>query len=416
MTVIPVAPAGERSDPVAIGVLGLGTAGRQAVRAVEASPSVRLVAVCDRDAATAEQIGETYAVAHYTDVSALCDDEAVEAVYVATPTFLHHEHVAHAAGCGKHVLIEKPIAVSTEEAVDLVRMSAASDRVVLAVNTRGRDAPVTQLGRCVREGRIGQLLNVTNIWQTNWLLRPRFSYELDPLRGGGIVFRQAPHQVEMVREIADERVAAVTAVTHEVSVPLPAVGQYTVMVEFVGGVSGLMSYNGCGFLDSGLLTFDVSEGGRPADGTSHAAWRRAQSWRMDKYSDEGLQFRGSSSAAGAETWGFSGLTIVNGERGDLRQTPDGILVYGLAGTEHVPADTSGPSGLAADFEELWAAVRTGAVPTHDCRWGAETVVVCEAIWRSSQRRERTSIDLDAILRTSDEAAPVGTGGTGERGH
>lgn len=413
MTVIPAGPADERADSVAIGVLGLGTAGRQAVRAVEASRSVRLVAVCDRDAATAERIGGTYGVVRHTDVSTLCDDTAVEAVYVATPTFLHHEHVAYAIGCGKHVLVEKPIAASTEEAGDLVRLSAATDRVVLAVNTRGRDAPVTQLGRCVRQGRIGRLLNVTTVWQTNWLLRPRFSYEVDPLRGGGIVFRQAPHQVEMVREIAGGSVTAVTAVTHEVSVPLPAVGQYAVVAELAGGASGLMSYNGCGFLDSGLLTFGIGEGGRVDAGTANAAWRRAQSWRMDKYSEVGLQFRGSSVGAGAGPWGFSGLTIVNGERGDLRQTPDGILVYGLEGTEHVPADTTEPSGLAADFEELWAAVRTGAVPTHDCRWGAETVAVCEAIWRSSQRHERTPIDLDAIFGTSNEAASVGVAGAGE---
>ena len=388
-------PAQASPEPVGVGVVGLGTAGRQAVRELLRSSTCRLAAVCDADQGVAQRVASGHDVPPYGDVEQLCGDPAVEAVYVATPTFLHVEHAAMAMKLGRHVLVEKPVAATSAEALELVRMADIAGVAVMAVNTRGRDAPVTQMAECVRAGRIGRLLNITNVWQTNWMLRPRFEYELDPARGGGIVFRQAPHQVEIVREIAGAPVRAVTAVAHPVTDPVATVGHYSAVLEFATGASAVLAYNGCGFLDSGLLTFGVREAGLPADDTASREWRQARTGEMDKSSEArtySIPLIGDASARSPEEcWGFSGLTIVNGDRGDIRQTIDGVSVYGVDGRADLPAET-GVSGLARDLDDLCSSLRTGARSQHDARWGAETVAVCEALWRSAHEHKRVEVE------------------------
>ncbi len=381
-------------EPVRMGVLGLGTAGRGAVAAAERDLHMQVVAVCDLAEKTANEIAARHGVRAYTDVRQLCEDGEVEAVYVSTPTFLHLANSLQLAGAGKHLLVEKPVVKDSAEGEALIALERDFGVKVMSVNTRGRDAPVRAMARVVASGAIGNVLSLTNFCHTNWVLRPRFPYELVTALGGGVTFRQAPHQVEIARTIIDKPVRAVTALAGRSPEPVDTVGNYSALVEFDDRVSATLVYNGYGYFDTAELTFGVGEGGRPLDPEASTRLRQSKSWSLDKYGESGLAVRDRQPAGGARAtgprWSFVGLTVVSGEKGDLRQSPQGVTVYDQSGTHEI--DLLGETGgLAVDFAEFYGALREGNPLEHDATWGATTVRVCEAIWRSHLEKRRIEV-------------------------
>lgn len=374
-------------------MLGLGTAGRTAAGAAIQSELVDLVAVCDVDSATAETIGARLSVRKYTDLRELAADDNVEAVYLSTPTFLHLPHALELASAGKHLLIEKPVVRDAAEGEALVSLVQATGVLALAVNTRGRDAPVRAMARVVKSGAIGSVLSLTNVAYTNWVLRPRFAYELYPALGGGVTFRQAPHQVEIARTVIQSAPVAVTALAGESPAPVRTVGNYSALVEFANGAAATLVYNGYGYFDTAEITFGIGEGGRPFDPDATMRMREAKAWDLDKYGESGISLRRGERPTAPRTapgWSFVGLTIVSGERGDLRQSPEGLLIYDERGM-HAEHCLDEPGGLAVDFDECYRALRQGIAPEHDAAWGAETVRVCQAISISHRERRRVTL-------------------------
>jgi phthalate 4,5-cis-dihydrodiol dehydrogenase len=377
-------------EPIKVGVLGLGNAGRGALTHIESSKVLQVAAVCDMSGAVVAKHAEAHGVPGYTTVAELCADADVEAVYVATPTYLHLPHAVEVAHAGKHILMEKPVTRTADEAAALVALADELGLQIMSVNTRGGDAPIRALARAAHSGAVGKVLNVTNISYTDWTLKPRYPYELIPSLGGGVVFRQAPHAVEIARTIIGGRVIAVTAIAGSALKPVPTVGTFNALVEFESGASATLLYNGFGYFNTAELTYNIDPAGRAVVPDASAGRRQANSWGLDKYSDKALDLRekarGSAKPFSSGT-GFTGLTLVSGELGDLRQSPGGITVYDDNGVREEAFDPE-DGGLPVDFEEFYRAVRDGEPLKHDARWGAATVAVCEAIWQSSQDKQR----------------------------
>jgi len=384
-------------NAIGLGILGLGTAGRGAAAAAERSAHTHVVAVCDVLESTASDIGAKHGAKAYTDIRQLCEDPAVEGVYISTPTYLHLANALQLAAAGKHLLVEKPVVKDGAEGEALELLASEFGVQVMAVNTRGRDAPVRAMARVVASGAIGKVLSLTNIQHTNWVLRPRFPYELLTALGGGVTFRQAPHQVEIARTIINAPVLAVTAIAGSSPVPVNTVGNYSALVEFAGGISATLVYNGYGYFDTAELTFGFGEGGRPIDRGASARLRAAHSWSLDKYGESGLAVRDrrpaepqAGGAAPPRRWSFVGLTVVSGEQGDLRQSEQGVTVYDANG-QHEEDCSNETGGLAVDFAEMYGALRLGKALDHDAHWGATTVRICEAIWTSHREQRRVSL-------------------------
>src|SRR5690348_13584224 len=106
-----------RSDAgvLRIGVAGLGRAFTLMLPTLTGDPRVRVVAAADPRAPARERFEADFGVNAHADVEALCNDASVDVVYVATPHELHAEHALAALRHGKHVLVEKPMAVTLEQ-------------------------------------------------------------------------------------------------------------------------------------------------------------------------------------------------------------------------------------------------------------------------------------------------------------
>lgn len=370
-------------DPIRVGIVGLGLAGRSASQEIVKSPFVHLEAVCDLNETTAVQVASAMGARAYTEFEHMCSDPAIEAIFVSTPTHLRLRHIAMAVEHGKHVMSEKPLARNSDDARKIAEQVAATDCVLTAVNTRGRDAVVQAMAKLVGSSKYGTVLGVTNVMYKPWLLSPRYDYEMDPDLGGGVNFRQAPHQVEIARTIIDDEVSSVSATVGHVDSPVAAYGNFNALIRFRSGAAASLIFNGYGYFDTSELTWGVGEGGRERVPGENIERRRRESWKQVKYAASPPVRPSQDNGPTSRRLAIYGLTIVSCEYADLRPSPTGVLVYDYDSIHEVPVAPS-DGGVQEDFREFFRAVREGEPCIHDVSWGVTTVDICEAIWSSAQ--------------------------------
>jgi len=141
------------------GVIGTGiVGGAWHAHVYQHLPQAELVAVCDLDEARAREVAERYAAPHvYTDYRDLLARPDIAAVSIATPDFAHREIAVAAANAGKHILVEKPLATTVEDAEAILRAVDAADvKLMVDFHNRVNPAFVTARG-AVRGGELGEL-------------------------------------------------------------------------------------------------------------------------------------------------------------------------------------------------------------------------------------------------------------------
>jgi len=147
------------TDKVRIGVIGLGIMGEQYVRFYCSHPRAEVVAICTRKKERLDEIGEKYGIRkRYLSYDEMLEDRILDAVCVATPDDLHYDPVKKALAAGKHVLVEKPMTTSLDEADDLVRMVKQTGlKLQVAYNHRWL-SPYHQGFLAIARGEIGKPL------------------------------------------------------------------------------------------------------------------------------------------------------------------------------------------------------------------------------------------------------------------
>ena len=225
------------------------------------------------------------------------------------------------------------------------------------------------------------------------MLRPRRPDELDVSQGGGVVYRQAPHQVDSVRLLAGGKVSSVRGVTGQWMAPRHAApGFFSALLEFDNGAFATLVYSAYGYFMASEL-FEPGAGGPEAPGLQGRieARRRITTGTRDEAAakeQRTLEAQRTGPAAGAATPGGArflsdlGLLVVSCEHGDMRQSPDGIYIYGDTGTTEVPL-TEARGAYVPELDELYSALVYGTPVLHSGRWGLATLEVCLAIMRSA---------------------------------
>lgn len=390
--------------PIRLGVLGLGRAFTLMLPTFTRDARVQLVAAFDpRPSVTAAFARDFGGTAHDTAAS-VCADPQVEWVYVATPHQLHAEHVALAAAHGKHVLVEKPMALDVTDATRMIEACERAGTHLIVGHSHSFNAPVRQARQMIDSARFGQVRMVHAMNFTDFLYRPRRPEELDTARGGGVVFSQAAHQVDVVRLLAGGQVQSVYARTGRWDPQRPTEGAYTALLDFAGGAVANLTYNGYGYYDSDALMDGMGElAGRKVP-LAHQATRR----KLHAATDEAQEVRlkaernyggaGYVPDAGAPPQAFQhfGPVIVSCDRADLRLTPWGVEVHDDQGIRLERLDV--PAVPRSEvIDELWAVARQSQQPVHGGAWSRATLEVCLAILSSAHSRMPVSLSRQVGL-------------------
>ena len=213
----------------------------------------------------ATRFAADFAAKTYETVEELCADPAVEIVYVATPHQHHAAHAILAARHGKHVLVEKPMALTLEDCAAMIDAAQRASVHLIVGHSHSFDAPILRTRELIASGAYGAVRMIHALNYTDFLCRPRRPEELDTAQGGGAVFNQAAHQVDIVRLLGGGRVTSVRAATGAWDATRPTEGAYSALLTFEDGAFASLTYSGYGHFDSDEFQGWVGEMGQAKD-------------------------------------------------------------------------------------------------------------------------------------------------------
>lgn len=189
-------------DRVRVGVIGVGYWGPNHVRNFAQAPGADLKAVCDLKVERLKEIHAHYPTVWVTsDLEDLLRDDAVEALVVAVPASLHYAVARRALEHDKHVLVEKPLAMSSNEARELIRLAEARGKVLMVGDTFQYNAAVRKVKALIRSGELGDIYYI-------------FSQRLNlgQVRGDvDVMWNLAPHDVSIILDWFGEEPVRVIA-------------------------------------------------------------------------------------------------------------------------------------------------------------------------------------------------------------
>jgi len=371
-----------------LGIAGLGNAGQAVLRDLSAVPEIALGAVADlRQEALAACRAKNPLVEIYGSVEAMCQSKNVDAVWIATPNEFHAAHAVAAAHGGKHVVCEKPMALSLSECDRMIE-AAAKNRVQLLMHSKAGDPPIRQMREIITSGRLGRPIQINSWNYKSWLNYPRLPAELDSAKGGGIVFRQGSHQVDIVRTIGGGLIKNLRAITGRWHPRFDTEGNYTAFVEFADGTPATLVFNGYGGFDMTELTWGIGEGGYAS--SERAAPPVAAATPVSKEAKYAEPTRAERrQRTGPRRQPFFGLTVVSCEKGDIRQSPDGLYVYTGEGREEIVCAPF--MDRAGELRRLYEAAIESRPEFADGKWGKATLEVLLAIIQSSKERREITL-------------------------
>jgi phthalate 4,5-cis-dihydrodiol dehydrogenase len=372
-----------------LGVVGLGRAFAVMATAFR-DPRIEVVSATDPRPDALRQFERDFGGRTFPSVEALCRSD-LDAVYIATP---HQFHAAQAAIClahGKHVLVEKPMALSLEECRDMIAAAERAGVHLVVGHSHSFDAPILRARALIESGEFGRVRMITAVNFTDFLYRARRPEELDTARGGGAVFNQAAHQVDIVRLLGGGRVATVRALTGAWDPARPTEGAYSCLLSFEDGAFASLTYSGYAHFDSDEWCNWIAELGRKKDPDAYGGARKLLLGGDESALKASRNYGGRDYSPPASSFHqHFGPLIVSCDRADLRPLPEGVMIY-ADGERRFDLLPPPPTPRVEVIDELYDAVVAGKPPLHSGRWAMATLEVCLAMLRSA--REGKDIPL-----------------------
>jgi len=385
--------------PLKLGVIGLGRAFTLMLPTFAADPRIALVAASDPRADARERFAAEFNAHVYDDAEALCADPDVAAVYVASPHQFHVAHVKCAAKHGKHVLVEKPMALSVGECREMIAAAKAGNVRLLVGHSHSFDLPYLRARAMIRSGAYGHVRMINALNFTDFLYRPRRPEELDTARGGGVVFSQAAHQVDIVRLLAQTKATSVRAFTGNWDAARNTEGAYSAQIRFEDGCFASLTYSGYAHFDTDEFMGWWGELGQGRDGGAAYGRARHALQKATSVADEiamktsrayGPSGRDAFRIDGEIAHNHFGLVVASCERADLRPLPNGVMVYGDT-ARHLDELPSPRIPRAEVVDELYAAAMLDQDPLHSGEWGLATLEICLGILEAAKAGQEVAL-------------------------
>ena len=201
----------------------------------------QLSAVCDIDISKAEKLGRQFSVPYYADMHEMMKSVDTDAVVVLTESGNHAKHVIELATYGKHIIVEKPMALTLDDADRMIKACDAAGIKFFVVKQNRFNVPVVKLREALEKGRFGKL--VLGTVRVRWCRTQEYYNQAD-WRGtwaydGGVLTNQASHHVDMLEWMLGE-VESVFAMSTTALVDIEAEDTAVVTLKFRNGALGII--------------------------------------------------------------------------------------------------------------------------------------------------------------------------------
>lgn len=378
----------------------------------------RIVAAADPREQARDAFVRDFGGKAFPDFEPILNMDDVDVVYIATPPELHCEQTIRAVEAGKHVLVEKPMALTLDDALRMCRSADEAGVKLLAGHTKCFDAPIIEMTRMAQSGRFGPVQAFTSMMFNSFNVMPWPTAELEDTMGP--VLNQGPHQLDIVRQICGGVVTSVSAATFHDSLR-DVTGGYQALLRFDSGASATLTYDARGLFDVAELYGWIGEGGqhRPEDlnarmrqnirGLLNRNHRDGMDDELERQKEVGRYGAENPGEALRDVWGYSepgehrdqpffGMSILSLDEAAVRQSREGLYVYTDAGREEIDLQDA-IRARAAELLELYLAIRDDRPVFHDGWWGAATLEACLALVESAATGE--GIELHHQIPTPD---------------
>lgn len=331
------------TTPIGIVVVGYGYWGPNVVRNIVERPELRLIGLCERDPSRAEDFSRRHPnLAVEPDLDTLLLDPRVQAVAIATPPRTHYDLARRALEAGKHVMVEKPLAVTAVHAEHLIRIAAEAERVLMPGHTFVYSPPVNKVRDLIQSGELGDVYFITSSRMNLGLYQP-----------DGVISDLAPHDLSILLYWLDRPVTHIAAAGQSVfqdGVPETAF----LTVTFAGGTTANVQIS---WLAPRKMRQMVVVGSKRM-----VSYEDTSSDESVRIYDRGLDV---SMAEAPATFGEYQLTYRSGD----------IVMPRIEAAEP----------LALELADFAHAIRTGEEPRSSSRLGLEIVRALEAAHLSVER-------------------------------
>jgi phthalate 4,5-cis-dihydrodiol dehydrogenase len=389
-----------------VGIVGLGRAFTVMLPTFMQHEGIKVVAGTDPIAAARRQFEQDFAARAYASIEELCADPEVEAVYIATPHQFHAIHVEIAASSEKHILVEKPMALTIGDCTRMIEAARRAGVFLVVGPSHSFDTPILHARKMIESGMYGDVRMIHSFYFTDFLYRPRRPEELVTAQGGGVVHSQAAHQMDIVRMLGGGLVRTVQAHTGAWDASRPTEGAYTALLGFEGGAFASATYSGYAHYDSNVLLGNISEGGELKDPGNYGAARKRL--RAAKSAAEEAALKAARNYGGslyqppapvtARAHQHFGHIVICCERADLHPAPTGIEIFADE-EKRFEALPSPPLPRREVIDELIAAALGGIPPVHDGEWGRATTETCLAILEAARSRSTIHLEHQVKIRS-----------------
>lgn len=195
-----------------VGIIGGGRVAHAHARAIATNgATLALRGIAEVDPERAAALGERYDCPSYTDYHALLDQPDIQVVTIALPNVLHARAAMDALAAGKHVFVEKPMALSLDECDAMIEAAQRAKVKLMVGHTQHFFALNIAARRMIGEGQLGPLALLTDRWYKPFGLHIRLPWFLDRAQGGGMWQMNGAHMVDRMVWFADSPVVAVKA-------------------------------------------------------------------------------------------------------------------------------------------------------------------------------------------------------------
>ena len=240
---------------VRVGVIGAGRMGQEHLRRLSSIEEAQVVAVADANADLARAQAAPRGAHAYDDPARMLAEEDLQAVVIATPGLLHREHVQMAAEAGLHILLEKPVAISMEDAL-AIREAVRRAGVITAVGYQWRNLETIAAAQEALQGQAVTMVNGTWYWTT-----PLVRWIADRDQGGGQLVDQVTHLFDLMRYLVGEITTVYARFSARAREGQPGFNNWdasAVAYEFENGAVGVVQASYALFADCPVpVTMDV---------------------------------------------------------------------------------------------------------------------------------------------------------------
>jgi UDP-N-acetyl-2-amino-2-deoxyglucuronate dehydrogenase len=319
-------PSAVVTGTVRVALLGCGRISRNHLDAIRRIEELQLVAVADIDLSRAQAVGVEQDVPAFASLDEMLASVPSDLVAICTPSGLHPQHGIAAARAGRHVLTEKPMAISLAAADDLVQACDAAAVHLFVVKQNRLNPAIQLLRRAVDKGRFGRIYsaNTTVRWT-----RPQEYYDAEPWRGtwefdGGAFMNQASHYVDLMQWLVGP-VESVMAKTATQARRIEAEDSGVALLKFRSGALGIIEVTVLTYPRNleGSITILGEKGSVKVGGT---AVNRVDTWLFAEYDDDDkLVEAANTNPPNVYGFGHEGYyrNVLKVLRGDARPDTDG---------------------------------------------------------------------------------------------